>query len=143
MRVSGYLKAIILILLLAAPAQAEAGIWNYRCMLLSGSLVSCQGIGDAASHSVTSAFISKYPSDKYLILFTANANEYSDGGFSYIVVASLHEKRDKGSWVKFPSIAAHSYEGYSSNPSYARQRQFLLRGAEKATADLVSDVTGR
>jgi len=144
MRISGYLKTITLILLLAAPVQAEAVKWSSRCILYSGSRVSCEEISAAANRLMTSAFISKYPSDKYLILYTASAAQYSDGVFTYGVFASLHEIRDDmGRWIKFPLIAGHRDVGYASNPSFARQQQLLLRAAEKATAALVSEVTGR
>ena len=105
--------------------------------------VSCDDIADAASRSVTDAFTTMYPNDKYLILFTATASQYGNGAFSYSLIAALHEKRDKGRWIKFSSIALHSSTGYHPNPSYAYQGKLLLKAAEKATADLVSNVTGR
>ncbi len=141
--VSGYLKAVTLILLLVAPMQAEAGLWAYRCEFATGNRVSCADIADAANRSITDAFTTKYPVDKYLILFTVTASAYNDGSFSYSVYATLHETRDKERWLRFPSITGDYRGGYHSNPSFAVQRRLLLRAAEIATANLVSEVTGR
>ncbi len=143
MNVARYLRIAGMVLLLTLPMQAVAGKWAYRCMFFAGSRVTCDDIGDAADYSVTSAFTSKYPADRYLTLFTVSAFSYGNGSFSYSVTASLHAKRDKGRWLKFPLISGHAYGGYHSNPSFALQRSLLLQAVRRVTADLVSDVTGR
>jgi len=142
MGISRYLKSLLLVILLMMPLLAQAGQWAYRCNNLAKSLVSCDDIGDAAASSVTNLFTNMYPNNKYLILFTVDGGQYSDGFFSYTVIANLH-KFDKGGWLKFPYIVVHSSSGYHSHPSYAYQRELLLNAAKGATADLVSNVTDR
>jgi len=142
MTLSGYLKTLLLILLIMAPLQAEAGTWGYRCILFSDVVSSCYAIGTMASLSVSDAFISKYPHEKYAVFFTVDTHEDSNGFFFYLVVASLHARN--GRWLRFPEISGHSSYGfYVKKASFAIRWNLVMEAVEVATEKLVSDVTGR
>lgn len=136
---------VALSLLLGSGPVLSAGQWAYRCDFIHGP-VSCDQVADEAAKAVPPEFISQYPGEAYVVNFTIQSSFFVQEKIqTYLAVASLHKKVSKeGQIVEFPSMAAHSHSGFDGrNPTYALQRENILRSVRFAMGALVSDLMDR
>jgi hypothetical protein len=139
-------NSIAILASLVLSSSAWAGTFNSRCEYIAPGLtgVTCEDVQQAAAKEVTDAFIAKYPSSDYSILFSVHSGNVGKSE-QFAVIANLYKMDPKKNEIIFsPPLAGFSVGGNDSrNPTVSLQKENLLSNVRKAVQALVSWGTGR